>query len=151
MFYLKNCQSIARLLPGRKSSGSGLENLEYGYWDPLCWPRNTLYPQKLVLTSPTNRGRSVGYSLLSDWGHGICFSILLLFLRILTINGLGQELHHIRPSSCTYNTDESSTWIKRHFNSTQLFNWVLCNLRKTTYRLYKVLQEFESLEGTWVA
>jgi hypothetical protein len=24
--------------------------------DPLCWPRDTLYPQKLVLTSPTSSG-----------------------------------------------------------------------------------------------
>jgi hypothetical protein len=28
--------------------------------DSLRWPRNTLYPQKLALTSPTNGGRSVG-------------------------------------------------------------------------------------------
>jgi hypothetical protein len=28
--------------------------------DPLRWPRNTLYPQKLALTSPTSDGRSVG-------------------------------------------------------------------------------------------
>jgi hypothetical protein len=26
----------------------------------LRWPRNTLYPQKLALTSPTSGGRSVG-------------------------------------------------------------------------------------------
>jgi hypothetical protein len=26
--------------------------------DPLCWPRNTLYPQKLAPTSPTSRVRS---------------------------------------------------------------------------------------------
>jgi hypothetical protein len=26
----------------------------------LRWPRNTLYPQRLVLTSPTSGGRSVG-------------------------------------------------------------------------------------------
>jgi hypothetical protein len=44
----------------RKSSGSGLECREYGRRDPLCWPRSTLYPQKLALTSPTSGGRSVG-------------------------------------------------------------------------------------------
>jgi hypothetical protein len=27
--------------------------------DPLCWPCDTLYPQKLALTSPTSGGRSV--------------------------------------------------------------------------------------------
>jgi hypothetical protein len=37
----------------------GLENREYGCRDPLCWPQNTLYPQKLTPTSPTSGGRSV--------------------------------------------------------------------------------------------
>jgi hypothetical protein len=44
----------------RISSGSGLECRYYGRWDPLCWPRNTFYPQKLTLTSPTSGGSSVG-------------------------------------------------------------------------------------------
>jgi hypothetical protein len=44
---------------GRNSSGSGLEILEYGRGDPLRWPRDTFYPQKLALTSPTSGGRSV--------------------------------------------------------------------------------------------
>jgi hypothetical protein len=45
---------------GRNSSGFGPENREYGRGDPLCWPLDTLYPQKLALTSPTSGGRSVG-------------------------------------------------------------------------------------------
>jgi hypothetical protein len=28
--------------------------------NPLRWPRDTLYPQKLALTSPASGGRSVG-------------------------------------------------------------------------------------------
>jgi hypothetical protein len=51
--------TIEELL-GTNSSGSGLENREYGRRDPLRWPRGTLYPQKLALTSPTKGGRSVG-------------------------------------------------------------------------------------------
>jgi hypothetical protein len=51
--------TIAELL-GRNNSGSGLENREYGRGDPMRRPRNTLYPQKLALTSPTSGGRSVG-------------------------------------------------------------------------------------------
>jgi hypothetical protein len=51
--------TIEELL-GRNSSGSGLENREYGRGDPLRWPRDTLYPQKLALISPTCGGRSVG-------------------------------------------------------------------------------------------
>jgi hypothetical protein len=47
-------------LPGRNSSGFSLENLKYGCGDPLRRPRDTLYLQKLALTSPTSSGRSVG-------------------------------------------------------------------------------------------
>jgi hypothetical protein len=42
-------------LLGRKSSGSGLEIREYGRRVPP-----PLYPQKLILTSRTSGGRSVG-------------------------------------------------------------------------------------------
>jgi hypothetical protein len=38
----------------------GLENREHGSGNPLFWPRDTLYPQKLALTSPTSGGRLVG-------------------------------------------------------------------------------------------
>jgi hypothetical protein len=50
-----------------KSSGFGKENRINGRRDPLRWPRDTLYPQKLALTSPTSGGRSIGwYSSLAD-------------------------------------------------------------------------------------
>jgi hypothetical protein len=52
--------STTEELLGRKSSGSGLENREYGRRDPSRWPRDTPYPQKLALTSPTSDGHSVG-------------------------------------------------------------------------------------------
>jgi hypothetical protein len=48
--------TIEELL-ARKSSGSGLEIREYGRRDPSRWPRSTLNPQKLALTSPTSDGR----------------------------------------------------------------------------------------------
>jgi hypothetical protein len=41
-----------------KSSGSGQGNRINGGGDPLRWPRDTLYPKKLALTSPTSGGRS---------------------------------------------------------------------------------------------
>jgi hypothetical protein len=44
----------------KKSSGSCLENRESGLRDPSRWPRGTLYPQKLAISSPTSGGRSVG-------------------------------------------------------------------------------------------
>jgi hypothetical protein len=52
--------STTEELLGRKSCGSGLENREYGRMDPSRWPRGTLYPQTLALTSSTNGGLSVG-------------------------------------------------------------------------------------------
>jgi hypothetical protein len=51
--------STTEELLGRKSSGSGLENREYGRKDALRLQRGTLYPQKMALTSPTSGGRSV--------------------------------------------------------------------------------------------
>jgi hypothetical protein len=39
---------------------SSLENLDYGRRDLSRWPRGTLYPQKLAITSLTSGGRSVG-------------------------------------------------------------------------------------------
>jgi hypothetical protein len=47
-------------LLGRNSSSSGLQNREYGRGHALRWPRNTLYQQKLALTSPKSGGRSIG-------------------------------------------------------------------------------------------
>jgi hypothetical protein len=44
----------------RNNSGSGLENGEYGRGVPLHWPRDTVYPQKLALTSSTSGGCSAG-------------------------------------------------------------------------------------------
>jgi hypothetical protein len=40
-----------------KLSGSYVENLEYGGRDPSRWSRETLYPQKLAITSATSGGR----------------------------------------------------------------------------------------------
>jgi hypothetical protein len=50
--------TIEELL-GRKSSGSDLENRDYGRRGASRWPRGNHYPQKLALTSPTSGGRSV--------------------------------------------------------------------------------------------
>jgi hypothetical protein len=44
----------------RKINGSTLENRDYGRREPSLWPRGTLYPQKLALTSSISGGRSVG-------------------------------------------------------------------------------------------
>jgi hypothetical protein len=64
-------------LLGRKSSVSGLENREYGRRNPSLWPRETLYQQTLVLTSPTS-GRSVG--IVCSWTEATELLLLLLLL-----------------------------------------------------------------------
>jgi hypothetical protein len=43
-----------------KDNKCNLKNRNYDSKDPLRWPRGTLYPQKLALTSPKIGGRSVG-------------------------------------------------------------------------------------------
>jgi hypothetical protein len=54
----------------RKSSGSCLENREYGRWDPSRLPRGNLDPAKVVNHFADKR-RSLGrYSSLADSGHG---------------------------------------------------------------------------------
>jgi hypothetical protein len=44
----------------RKSSCSSLKNRDYGHRNPSRSPRDTLYPQKLAITSPTSGDCSVG-------------------------------------------------------------------------------------------
>jgi hypothetical protein len=51
---------------------TGLENRDYGRGDPLRWPRNILYPQKLAQASPTSGGRSVGIRSRTQVTEFIC-------------------------------------------------------------------------------
>jgi hypothetical protein len=79
--------TIEKLL-GRNSSGSGLENREYGRRDPLRWPRDTLYPQKLSLTSPTSGGRSVGIVRLLAKAMEFCGSESLITVTPVIVDKL---------------------------------------------------------------
>jgi hypothetical protein len=71
--------STIKELLERNSNCSDLESREDGRRDPSSWPRGTLYPQKLAVTSPTNGGRSVG---IADSGHGISFDSLLFIIML---------------------------------------------------------------------
>jgi hypothetical protein len=53
-----------------------------GRGDPLRWPRNTLYPQKLALASLTSGGRSVGIVRLRTTSHGDFFMVYLTTLSV---------------------------------------------------------------------
>jgi hypothetical protein len=81
--------STTEELLGRKSNCSGLENREYGRRDSSRWPRGTLYPQKVTLTTSTSGGRSGGivrsrtqateFSLCTRFFF-MCVAILYMFI-----------------------------------------------------------------------
>jgi hypothetical protein len=69
-----------------KIIGSGQENRINDRGDPLRWPRDTLYPKKLALTSPTSGGHSVGIVRLRTKGHRVNNSHELSDSLNLTLN-----------------------------------------------------------------
>jgi hypothetical protein len=82
-----------------KNSGSGLGDWDYGCRDPSCWPRDTLYPQKLALTSPTVGGRSVGIVRLRTKATEFSF---LVYTDIMfhIIYRLIFKLHKVSEAGC---------------------------------------------------
>jgi hypothetical protein len=73
---LSHVSTIEELLE-RKKSGSGLEEREYGLWDPSLWPCGALYPQTLALTSPTGDSHSVGIVHSRTQAREFSFSLVL--------------------------------------------------------------------------
>jgi hypothetical protein len=82
--------TIEELL-GRKSNGSGLESRVYGRRDPSRWPRGTLYPQKLSLTSPICGGLSIG--IVRSWNQATEFFFLLLQCTPNALEKTQAQLH----------------------------------------------------------
>jgi hypothetical protein len=78
----------------RRSVLSGLENREYGRRDLSRW-RDTLYPQKLALTSPTSGGRSFGIVRLRTQA--------MEFVKWRTASSLRRGLH----CTCAYRNSVS--------------------------------------------
>jgi hypothetical protein len=64
-----------------KSNGSGQENRMNGQGDPLCWPCDTLYPQKVGINF--DKRRSLGIVCLWTKGHGVLFIFNVLMLLML--------------------------------------------------------------------
>jgi hypothetical protein len=65
-----NCYNVLKY-PMRDIRPVKKTELTTGGGDLLPWPRDTLYPQKLALTSSTTGGRSVGIVRLRTKGHGV--------------------------------------------------------------------------------
>jgi hypothetical protein len=62
----------------KKSSGSGLENREYGRKDRSRWPRGTIYLQKLALVLQTSGCRSVDIVRLRTQATEFVLFLLLI-------------------------------------------------------------------------
>jgi hypothetical protein len=96
--------STTEELPGRNSSGFGLENREYGRGDLLRWPRDTLYPQKLALTSPTSGSRSVGtVCLQTKTTDFVCLFLYMLLVWLLLIILDGVKTYPLKTTVNTRN------------------------------------------------
>jgi hypothetical protein len=54
-----------------------------GRGDPLRWPRDTLYPQKLALASLTSGGRSVGIVRLRTTSHGVLVLFVDMWVQVV--------------------------------------------------------------------
>jgi hypothetical protein len=89
-----NLVSTIEELFGRKSSGSGLENQEYGRRDSSRWPRGTIYQQKLALTSLTGGWRSVGVVRLRTQATGFSFS--LVYVKQIIYSGRIHNIEHLK-------------------------------------------------------
>jgi hypothetical protein len=139
--------SIEELL-GRKGSCCGLENNEYGCRDPSGWPRGTLYPQKLALSSPTSGGRSVGIvhsrTQATEISVPLTYALLscLLYKMLLWIHGYRVSLCL---ASC-YTLLSCSADIRQWMCS-----WHVSSKRRFTYGLHRaVFQKMATFINTAV-
>jgi hypothetical protein len=71
---------------------------EYGRRDPSRWPRGTLYPHKLAITSPKSGGRSVG--IVRSRTQTMEFSFFFFWSRALLEKLPVLQLHKNLPTFC---------------------------------------------------
>jgi hypothetical protein len=133
--------STTEELLGRNCSSSGLENRDNGRGDLLCWPRDTLYQQKLALTSPTSGGRSVGIVRLRAKATEFvcCFCLYQIFVNFIA---KWQHTPHINDIHIlwvwNYVTIEMKTTSNLHFYpAMQQVFWMLIEISKdASWRWY---------------
>jgi hypothetical protein len=73
------------------------ENRDYGQGDPLRWPRDTLYPQTLALTSPACGGRSFVIVRLrtNATDFFFCFCLYREFKNSVHVQCMKNKINHI--------------------------------------------------------
>jgi hypothetical protein len=116
-------------LLGKNSSCFSLENLEYDRRDQSRWPRDTLFPQKLALTSLTSGGRSVGI-VPSRTEPTECFCLLwVLFKYVIS------EMHYWNSLECC-----QSFYVCRYVHNSYCILHVLYRLQIEYKNLITTLQ-----------
>jgi hypothetical protein len=115
-----------------------------GRGDPLRWPRDILYPQKLALTSLTSGGRSVGIVHLRTKSHGVfLYNIWWRPYAAETYKEeegwLDNKLHLIRKYMSTKNIlMQQDAWIQYYVNNklescefyirSHALHWIMFNM-----------------------
>jgi hypothetical protein len=119
-----------------RSSGSGLENVDYNLKDPSRWQRGTTYLQKLAVTWPTSGGRSVGIvrSRTQATEFGFSYYVYSCFVSTLPPSrrtSVTQEfsVSCLTLKAVTFRTDILSpremllSWVNVHLWRWRQFNW----------------------------
>jgi hypothetical protein len=79
-----------------KNCVSDLENRDYGRGDSLRWPRDTLSPQKLALTSPTCGDGSEGIVRSRDQSMAFVCLFACLLVCLFVEEGVKDAMHSVR-------------------------------------------------------
>jgi hypothetical protein len=99
--------------------GRNVESQEYGRRDPLCWLRDTLYPRKLALTSPTSGGHSVG--IVRSQNKATEFVVFVYYYQMTRLS----ETDHERSNHFPMFTHTVITCLLNVFIYLKSLHWVI--------------------------